>query len=78
MMGVAAGIASAGKLVFASTFAMFAAGRFEIVNSISYPHLNVKSALHAGISVGEWCFSPMHEDIALMRTIPRSRYKPGG
>ena len=54
MMGVAAGIASTGKLVFASSFAMFAAGRaFEIVrNSIGYPHLNVKiGATHAGISV---------------------------
>ena len=64
MMGVAAGIASTGKLVFASSFAMFAAGRaFEIVrNSIGYPHLNVKiGATHAGISVG---------DIALMRSIP--------
>ena len=56
MMGVAAGMAAAGKTVFASSFAMFAAGRaFEIVrNSIAYPHLNVKSgATHAGISVGE-------------------------
>ena len=56
MMGVAAGIATTGKLVFASTFAMFAAGRaYEILrNSIGYPHLNVKiGATHAGISVGE-------------------------
>ena len=56
MMGVAAGMAAAGKTVFASSFAMFAAGRaFEIVrNSIAYPHLNVKiGATHAGISVGE-------------------------
>ncbi|MDE7281687.1 MAG: transketolase family protein, partial [Ruminiclostridium sp.] len=56
MMGVAAGIATTGKLVFASSFAMFAAGRaFEVVrNSIGYPHLNVKiGATHAGISVGE-------------------------
>jgi transketolase len=74
MMGVAAGIASTGKLVFASTFAMFAAGRaFEIVrNSIGYPHLNVKiGATHAGISVGEDGASHQcNEDIALMRTIP--------
>ena len=74
MMGVAAGIASTGKLVFASSFAMFAAGRaFEIVrNSIGYPHLNVKiGATHAGISVGEDGASHQcNEDIALMRTIP--------
>ncbi len=74
MMGVAAGIATTGKLVFASTFAMFAAGRaYEIVrNSIGYPHLNVKiGATHAGISVGEDGASHQcNEDIALMRTIP--------
>ncbi|MCL2077692.1 MAG: transketolase family protein [Oscillospiraceae bacterium] len=74
MMGVAAGLASTGKLVFASTFAMFAAGRaFEIVrNSIGYPRLNVKiGATHAGISVGEDGASHQCcEDIALMRTIP--------
>ena len=74
MMGVAAGIATTGKLVFASTFAMFAAGRaFEIVrNSIGYPHLNVKiGATHAGISVGEdGATHQCNEDIALMRTIP--------
>ena len=74
MMGVAAGIATTGKLVFASSFAMFAAGRaFEIVrNSIGYPHLNVKiGATHAGISVGEDGASHQcNEDIALMRTIP--------
>ena len=74
MMGVAAGIASTGKLVFASTFAMFAAGRaFEIVrNSIGYPHLNVKiGATHAGISVGEdGATHQCNEDIALMRAIP--------
>lgn len=74
MMGVAAGLATTGKLVFASTFAMFAAGRaFEIVrNSIGYPHLNVKiGATHAGISVGEDGASHQcNEDIALMRTIP--------
>ena len=74
MMGVAAGIASIGKKVFASSFAMFAAGRaFEIVrNSIGYPHLNVKiGATHAGISVGEdGATHQCNEDIALMRTIP--------
>ena len=74
MMGVAAGLAAAGKIPFASTFAMFAAGRaFEQVrNSIGYPHLNVKiGATHAGISVGEDGASHQcNEDIALMRTIP--------
>lgn len=74
MMGVAAGMAAAGKIPFASTFAMFAAGRaFEIVrNSIGYPHLNVKiGATHAGISVGEdGATHQCNEDIALMRTIP--------
>ena len=74
MMGVAAGLAAAGKTVFASTFAMFAAGRaFEqIRNSIGYPHLNVKiGATHAGISVGEdGATHQCNEDIALMRTIP--------
>ncbi|MBR6107711.1 MAG: transketolase family protein [Oscillospiraceae bacterium] len=74
MMGVAAGLAAAGMIPFASSFAMFAAGRaYEIVrNSIGYPHLNVKiGATHAGISVGE--DGAMHqccEDLALMRTIP--------
>ena len=74
MMGVAAGLAATGKIPFASTFAMFAAGRaFEIVrNSIGYPHLNVKiGATHAGISVGEdGATHQCNEDIALMRTIP--------
>ncbi len=74
MMGIAAGLASTGKVVFASTFAMFAAGRaFEQVrNSIGYPHLNVKiGATHAGISVGEdGATHQCNEDIALMRTIP--------
>ena len=74
MMGVAAGLAACGKVPFASTFAMFAAGRaFEIVrNSIGYPHLNVKiGATHAGISVGEdGATHQCNEDIALMRTIP--------
>ena len=74
MMSVAAGIAATGKNVFASTFAMFAAGRaFEQVrNSIGYPHLNVKiGATHAGITVGEdGATHQCNEDIALMRTIP--------
>ena len=74
MMSVAAGIAAAGKTVFASSFAMFAAGRaFEqIRNSIGYPHLNVKiGATHAGITVGEdGATHQCLEDIALMRSIP--------
>lgn len=74
MVSVAAGLAATGKLVFASTFAMFAAGRaFEpIRNSIGYPHLNVKiGATHAGLSVGEdGATHQCNEDIALMRTIP--------
>jgi transketolase len=74
MMGVAAGLATTGMVPFASTFAMFAAGRaFEQVrNSIGYPHLNVKiGATHAGISVGEdGATHQCNEDIALMRTIP--------
>ncbi len=74
MMGVAAGLAATGMIPFASTFAMFAAGRaYEIVrNSIGYPHLNVKiGATHAGISVGEdGATHQCNEDIALMRTIP--------
>lgn len=74
MMGVAAGLAAAGKVPFASSFAMFAAGRaFEqIRNSIGYPKLNVKiGATHAGISVGEdGATHQCNEDIALMRTIP--------
>ncbi|MBR5234063.1 MAG: transketolase family protein [Clostridia bacterium] len=74
MMGVAAGMATAGYTVFASSFAMFAAGRaFEQVrNTIGYPHINVKiGATHAGISVGEDGASHQCcEDIALMRTIP--------
>ncbi|MBQ3038909.1 MAG: transketolase family protein [Clostridia bacterium] len=74
MMSVAAGLASTGKTVFASSFAMFAAGRaFEqIRNSISYPNLNVKiGATHAGISVGEdGATHQCLEDIALMRTLP--------
>ncbi|MBQ3181416.1 MAG: transketolase family protein, partial [Clostridia bacterium] len=74
MMGVAAGMASAGYTVFASSFAMFAAGRaFEqIRNSICYPKLNVKiGATHAGISVGEdGATHQCLEDIGIMRTIP--------
>lgn len=74
MVGIAAGVAAAGKKVFCSTFAMFAAGRaFEQVrNSIGYPHLNVNiCATHAGISVGEdGATHQCNEDIALMRTIP--------
>ena len=74
MMRIAAGLAATGKVPFASTFAMFAAGRaFEqIRNSIGYPKLNVKIvATHAGISVGEdGATHQCNEDIALMRTIP--------
>ena len=74
MMGIAAGLAATDMVPFASTFAMFAAGRaFEqIRNSIGYPHLNVKiGATHAGISVGEdGATHQCNEDIALMRTIP--------
>lgn len=74
LYGVAAGIAHSGKTVFASTFAMFAAGRaFEIIrNSIGYTKANVKiCATHAGITVGEDGGSHQSiEDIALMRTIP--------
>ena len=74
MMGIAAGLSLSGKIPFASSFAMFAAGRaFEQVrNSIGYPHLNVKiGATHAGLTVGEDGASHQcNEDIALMRTIP--------
>lgn len=74
MTGIAAGLATTGKIPFISSFAMFAAGRnFEQVrNAIGYPHLNVKiGATHAGISVGEDGASHQcNEDIALMRTIP--------
>ena len=74
MIGVAAGLAATGKVPFASSFAMFAAGRaFEQVrNSVGYPKLNVKiGATHAGISVGEdGATHQCNEDIALMRTIP--------
>ncbi|MGO5337851.1 transketolase family protein [Bilifractor sp. LCP19S3_H10] len=74
MMAVAAGLAAAGMVPFASSFAMFAAGRAyeQVRNSIGYPHLNVKiGATHAGISVGEDGASHQClEDIALMRVIP--------
>ncbi len=74
MMSVAAGIAATGQLVFASSFAMFAAGRAyeQVRNSIGYPHLNVKiGATHAGVTVGEdGATHQCNEDIALMRTIP--------
>ena len=74
MISIAAGLAACGKTVFASSFAMFAAGRaFEqIRNSVAYPHLNVKiAATHAGVSVGEdGATHQCCEDIGLMRTIP--------
>ena len=74
MMTVAAGIAATGKVPFASSFAMFAAGRAyeQVRNSIGYPHLNVKiGATHAGISVGEdGATHQCLEDIGLMRMIP--------
>ncbi len=74
MTGIAAGLATCGKIPFISSFAMFAAGRnFEQVrNAIGYPHLNVKiGATHAGITVGEdGATHQCNEDIALMRTIP--------
>ena len=74
MMSVAAGLATAGKIPFVSSFAMFTAGRaFEQVrNSIGYPHLNVKiGATHAGVSVGEdGATHQCNEDIALMRAVP--------
>ena len=74
MTGIAAGLATCGKIPFISSFAMFASGRnFEQVrNSIGYPHLNVKiGATHAGITVGEDGASHQcMEDLALMRTIP--------
>ena len=74
MTGIAAGLATCGKIPFISSFAMFAAGRnFEQVrNSIGYPHLNVKiGGTHAGITVGEdGATHQCNEDVALMRTIP--------
>ncbi len=74
MMGAAAGFATCGKIVFASTFAVFATGRCydQIRQSIAYPNLNVKIvATHAGISVGgDGASHQMLEDIALMRVLP--------
>ncbi len=74
MMGTAAGLAAAGKIAFASTFAVFATGRVydQIRNSIAYPRLNVKiGATHAGLTVGEDGASHQSvEDIALMRCLP--------
>ncbi len=74
MMGIAAGLSTCGKIPFASSFAMFAAGRAyeQVRNSVGYPHLNVKiGATHAGITVGEdGATHQCNEDIALMRTIP--------
>ena len=77
MMSTAAGIATCGKIPFASTFAVFAAGRAydQIRNSICYPNLNVKiCATHAGITVGEdGATHQMIEDISLMRTLPNMK-----
>lgn len=77
MMGTAAGFATCGKIPFASTFAVFAAGRAydQIRNSICYPNLNVKiCATHAGITVGEdGATHQMLEDISLMRSIPNMK-----
>ena len=74
MMGIAAGLSTFGKIPFASTFAVFAAGRAydQIRNSICYPNLNVKiCATHAGITVGEdGATHQMLEDLAIMRTLP--------
>jgi transketolase len=74
MIGVAAGLAAAGKIPVAASFAMFSTGRAyeQIRNSVAYPHLNVKIAgSHAGISTGEdGATHQCIEDIALMRTIP--------
>lgn len=74
MIGVAAGLAAAGKVPFASSFAMFVSGRAyeQVRNSVGYPKLNVKiGASHAGISVGEdGATHQCNEDIALMRMIP--------
>ncbi len=74
MIGIAAGLSTCGKVPFASSFAMFAAGRAyeQVRNTVGYPHLNVKiGATHAGISVGEdGATHQCNEDIALMRTIP--------
>ena len=77
MMGIAAGLSTFGKIPYASTFAVFAAGRAydQIRNSIAYPNLNVKiCATHAGVTVGEdGATHQMIEDISLMRTLPNMR-----
>lgn len=77
MMGIAAGLSTFGKIPYASTFAVFAAGRAydQIRNSIAYPNLNVKiCATHAGITVGEdGATHQMIEDISLMRTLPNMK-----
>ena len=77
MMSTAAGISTCGKIVYASTFAVFAAGRAydQIRNSICYPNLNVKiCATHAGVTVGEdGATHQMIEDISLMRTLPNMK-----
>ena len=77
MIGTAAGLSTCGKIPFASTFAVFAAGRAydQIRNSICYPNLNVKiCATHAGVTVGEdGATHQMIEDISLMRTIPNMK-----
>jgi transketolase len=77
MMGAAAGLATCGKIVFASTFAVFATGRCydQIRQSIAYPNLSVKIvATHAGISVGgDGASHQMLEDIGLMRVLPNMR-----
>jgi len=77
MMGIAAGLSTFGKIPYASTFAIFAAGRSydQIRNSIAYPNLNVKiCATHAGITVGEdGATHQMIEDISLMRTLPNMK-----
>ncbi|RLF65712.1 MAG: transketolase family protein [Thermoplasmata archaeon] len=77
MMGISAGLAATGHIVFASTFAMFATGRAydQIRQSIAYPKLNVKIiATHAGITVGgDGASHQMHEDLALMRVLPHMK-----
>jgi transketolase len=74
MIATAAGLATCGKIPYASTFAVFAAGRAydQIRNSICYPNLNVKiCATHSGVTVGEdGATHQMIEDISLMRTLP--------
>ena len=77
MIGTAAGLSTCGKIPYASTFAIFAAGRAydQIRNSVCYPNLNVKiCATHAGITVGEdGATHQMLEDISLMRTLPNMK-----